>query len=389
MCAPSTDVAEVAAPRKRSSMDVSVVKPVSRKASIEPKYEDPDESIALCREEKKKKIRERKASMGMGIAAVPKQKSRRSNNVSKKAEEQVSVSYSERTQTKQEDVNDDISLCRKAKEKKKKIRERRASMNMTPSQEVVVPSHKLDEDSNATSEAKRNKEKKKKKKERRSSMATSQAQHDFVSQDVSKPASSTDPLQAKILSLRQKLDKIQKERDAEIEKIKKESDRARREFKEQAAERAKKNQERNSEKDDLQLAENQKIISALRSENTDIRTRNDKLYQSIENIKINNQRLKASNAQTDECYNRLRYHEDSCETENKKLVKLDVNYKKAVDEHTEHVELYTAYGEAEVNIKRSYNRLLTDILGLIENDDNEQLIDEIRAMAEELEWPIV
>ena len=189
---------------------------------------------------------------------------------------------------------------------------------------------------------------------------------------------------AKIRKLQYQLDTVDFRTAAEIRKIEQELTANKKEFKKRAKERFQKNLNRHT-KDDTMLEANGDCITELRNQNAVVRAQNHKIARDLETLKINNSRLEDSLKAGEECYGRLKFHDDTVSAENKKLNALMTKYKTAVDEHKEAYALHKSYYDAEVHMIGYYKDLLKNILGLINTSHDRKLRKEINDMAAELE----
>jgi hypothetical protein len=167
---------------------------------------------------------------------------------------------------------------------------------------------------------------------------------------------------------------MEKVTEKDIDKIRKETEAAKADFKKRAHERYKKNLERKG-KDDSVISENKELIKKIRKENAYIRARNEKLYEAVKKMRINNARLEACNTEGSDFFVQLKNHEDTCLIENKKLEKVNKSYLDAIEKHQEQLNLQQAYTETERKIKTSYETLLAQILKLVGESDDKELFE--------------
>lgn len=191
-------------------------------------------------------------------------------------------------------------------------------------------------------------------------------------------------MQAKLLRLKKKLDNMGTETAKEIKRVQKATSAAKKDFRKRAEERHQKNLARPGDVD-AKIRDYQKLIVFVRKENADFRERNKKLYEDVERLRINNERLEESAKAGAEFYDRLIGHDETCSAENAKITKIAASYEKAVAEHSEHLELHKAYGDAEYKMKMMYSKLLSAILDRVEGHNDKQFVDDIYSMAETLE----
>jgi hypothetical protein len=138
----------------------------------------------------------------------------------------------------------------------------------------------------------------------------------------------------KLRCLQLQLDNMEKRTICEIEDIYVENEILKEEWWKKAHDRYQKNMQRLDRS--LTVSEAHDLIQKIRTENADFRERNKLLFEDVQKLKINNERLEAANKASKEFMDRIVYHEDSCIAEHVKLVKIHSQYEKAVKEHEEH-----------------------------------------------------
>ena len=171
--------------------------------------------------------------------------------------------------------------------------------------------------------------------------------------------------QTQIDRLQQQLDAIELETDDKIAAINNEYATKKEDIKQRALQRHVKNKKRPTQ-EDTTIHEGKDIISLLRRENATIRERNEKLFDEIQKLQTNNQRLELSNAESEQCVARLQFHDETCVTEHSKLVRIEKQYRNAVQDHEDHLELHNQYASAESKICRIYDKALSEVLLLVD-----------------------
>lgn len=175
---------------------------------------------------------------------------------------------------------------------------------------------------------------------------------------------------SRIAILETQLEESQRRKEAEISSIEEETLERKIEFKERATGRAEKNNVRNSVKNVGQLDEKQTLIESVREDNKLVRLNNSKWRRNIMNLRINNDRLEKTTDRGDDCHTNLRYHHAHLQTEEKKLLKLDTDYKKKVDEIEEQFNLTTECARMEHHMKLVYDTTIRAILHLAKSKDD-------------------
>jgi hypothetical protein len=181
-------------------------------------------------------------------------------------------------------------------------------------------------------------------------------------------------LLGKFMRLQSRLGHMEKVTKNDIDKIRRDTEAAKADFKKRAHERYKKNLERKG-KDDSVISENKDLIKKIRKENAYIRARNEKLHEAVKNLRINNARLESCNTEGSDYFFQLKHHEDTCLIEKKKLEKVNKSYLDAIEKHQEQLDLQQAYTESERKIKISYKTLLAQILKLVGESDDKELYE--------------
>ena len=136
---------------------------------------------------------------------------------------------------------------------------------------------------------------------------------------------------------------------------------------------------------DEALRQAQETIEGLRRENALIRRRNETLRQGILNLRINNERLCASNTELGRCIARLQHSAGTGTAEQLKLFGMATEYKKAIAQVTEHLDLHQGYAVTERRIVDILGWTMNDMLKRIDDDCKEpQLVQEVQSLVENM-----
>ena len=185
-----------------------------------------------------------------------------------------------------------------------------------------------------------------------------------------------------IESLQHHLDAIRKATDAEIAAINSEHANKKLDLKQRAIQRHQKNLKRPT-KEDATVGDGKDIIALLRKENATIRDRNETMFAEIQKLQINNQRLERSNAESEHCMGQLQFHDEACVAEHAKLTRIEMQYRNAVQDHSDHLELHSQYAATESKISKSYDKTLTKIVSMMDKKCREQaLLKEVREIVD-------
>ncbi|EEC42605.1 predicted protein [Phaeodactylum tricornutum CCAP 1055/1] len=135
---------------------------------------------------------------------------------------------------------------------------------------------------------------------------------------------------------------------------------------------------------DAKVEENQKLVLALKDDNTNIRASNVKISTNIQNLQVNNRRLDKTNTSGSELYEQLSLHHQKVKADNEKLTKINNDYKKKVEDLEKEVEERTHLCNLEQSIRDGYEQTIAAIVARIKRTDYQVLKEEVGGIIEVL-----
>jgi chromosome segregation ATPase len=192
-------------------------------------------------------------------------------------------------------------------------------------------------------------------------------------------------LRYKILKLQRMLDTSQDQTEAELSAIRKNTERRKEAIRaEMAMERA--DQLNKSGESTITPEECHRLIDYLRQENRRLREDNKKIFNAIEALKHENERIESANTSSDDSLDSLAAHAGTIIETHKKLLEVIPQYKAAVEEMKAAVNLRDFHIESERKVKRMYLDALSDISDKFEPTMGEdELSDDVIEMCLEVE----
>jgi hypothetical protein len=131
--------------------------------------------------------------------------------------------------------------------------------------------------------------------------------------------------------------------------------------------RQKKEYDKSNEATNLTLEEKQQKILELRAESQSVRHQNQQMHESIRNIKENNLRLKHTNLDQRELYERLQEYDRRVMNENEKLLAVHCKHLNQVREVEQELERRTEQARCEYLIRVLYARYMDNIIESVAN----------------------
>jgi hypothetical protein len=184
----------------------------------------------------------------------------------------------------------------------------------------------------------------------------------------------------KIVKLQTKLEALRMSKKNELEEI----ERTVKEYKEETKAKLKKKKESMANKGQ-EAADAEKSATEQKKENSQIRAKNELLKKNSRNLRINNLRLEKSSESSGDYYVQLKAHHDRCVEDNKKLEKVETNYKAKVEEMEANLSTRTKYANTEHKICALYRSTIREATTLGEDSNDENLILTLYQIAEEIE----
>ena len=120
--------------------------------------------------------------------------------------------------------------------------------------------------------------------------------------------------------------------------------------------------------------QSQQIIQYLRKENKKLRDKNQNMYESICDMKEQNERLEQALEATQANYKLLQDHFQHIDETHSQLMKVIPKYKENINTLTDALEEVNQYCIAEHIMKTNYARLMTDVVDKVENGNSRKLM---------------